>query len=487
MSEREAPIAEPPDGLPAAGMSADRGLASLGLLMQLAGGALAACGGLLALRALVELRELRAGPPGQAVWVLAAVGLCVARSLVHRAAGAELLYGGRRRADGTTASPLDGVRRYVAVALGQTVLLALVCRGGLGMSTGEVLACSTGLAVWPLALGGLLASGALARYEAQIPHGEDKGFEGASILMAVLGAAGALATAAILAAELRAALERGYEALVQGPGVVVIGVLGILLVRAALHVRAGLGGLAETSLDRSVERAKRYADFGVVSSMWVAGVLLLAAMSHGLNVWGMALVAGLCWLMTMWPLAVRRFFCDRQFADLIAGDRAAPHRRAPDAGLTGLGWLLVGHAALTASLLVPQLVAGPALAGDARWLASLAAGVGDGSPWWSAGVVVLEAWAGTELVRMGAHHRLLAAAYGAAGTLVTLLVMGPLVDGAMAAGSLLDGSGDRLVMSLALIALQLAIPAAAVLLATRTIAPAARARYRRGAAGKRRR
>jgi hypothetical protein len=197
----------------------------------------------------------------------------------------------------------------------------------------------------------------------------------------------------------------------------------------------------------------------------------------------MALVAGLCWLMTMWPLAVRRFFSDRLFADLMAGDRAAPHRRAPDAGLTGLGWLLVGHAALTASVLVPQLVAGPELAGDARWLASLAAGVGDGSPWWSAGVIVLEAWAGTELVRMGAHHRLLAAAYGVAGTFVTLSMMGPLAEQAMA-GSVLGGHGDRVVISLALIALQLAIPAAALLLATRTIAPTARARYRRGAGPK---
>ncbi len=462
--------------LPDPGVPADRGLASLGLLMQLGGGVLAAAGGVFALLALATLRELRDGPPGPAVWVLAVVALCVARSLVHRAAGEELLYGGRRREGGRAASPLDGVRRYVAVALGQTILLALVCHAKLGVPLGDVVACSAGLAVWPLVLGGILASGALARHEAAIPHGEDKGFEGASILMAVLGAAGVLASGAILVAELGA----GYPELVLGPGLVVVAALGLLLVRSWLQLRAGLGGLRETSADRSVDLANRYAGFGVVSSMWLGGVLLLTAMSNGLDVWGMALVAGLCWLMALWPLIVRRFFNDRQFADLLAGGRVAIHRRAPDAGLTGLGWLLVGHAALSASFLVPQLAAGPELAGGARWLTSLAAGIGDGSPWWSAGVIVLEAWAGTELVRMGPHHRPIAVAYGAIGTAVTLSVMGPILRRAMEL-SVLGGRGEHLVLSLALIAIQLAIPAAAVLLAIRTVAPTARARYRPGA------
>jgi hypothetical protein len=477
-SERPADVVE----LPGAGVPADRGLAALGLLMQLAGGTFAACGGLAALAALVALREHRAAPPAAAAWVLVAVALCVARSLVHRAAGDRLLYQRRPRADGTPASPLDGVRRYVAVALGQTVLLALVCHGKLGVPAGIVLAGAAGLAVWPLVLAGILASGALARLAAGIPHGDDKGFEGASILMAVLGAAGVLATGASLLAQLGA----GPAEIVHGPGVVVVAALLLLLVRAGLHLQAGLGGLRETSLDRSVDLANRYAGFGVVSSLWFGGVLLLGAIANGLDVWGMTLVAGLGWLMMLWPLTVRRFFGDRQFAALLAGGRAALHRRAPDAGLTGLGWLLVGHAALTASFLLPQLLAGPALAGDAlagdaRHLAALAAGIGDGSPWWSAGVVVLEAWAGTELLRMGAHHRVVAAAYGVAGVLVTLALTGPILRDVLAL-SVLGGGGDRLVLSLALIALQLAIPAAALLLATRTVAPAARARYRRGAA-----
>jgi hypothetical protein len=462
--------------LPHAGVPADHGLSSLGLLMQLGGG-LAACGGLLALLALLAVRELSGATPDGAGWEIAAAGLCVARSLAHRAAGTELLYGGRKRPDGSAASPLDGVRRYVAIALVQTVLLALVCHAKLGVSGPHVLACSAGLALWPLVLAGILASGALARLEPAIPYGEDKGFEGAAILMAVLGASGALATGAILVAELRGATDALF-----GAGTIVVGALVLLLVRSCLHVRAGLGGLRETSVDRTVELASCYAGFGVVSSLWFGGVMLLAAMSSRMGMWGMAVVATLCWLMTMWPLIVRRFFSDRQIAELLAGDPASLHRRAPDAGLSGLGWLLVGHAVLTASLLVPQLLAGPEVAGGARWLASLGAGIGDGSPWWSAGVVVLEAWAGTELLRMGAHHRLLAIVYGAAATLVTLSVMGTTLERAMEL-RVLERRGEELVLPLALIAIQLAIPVSAVLLATRTVSPTARARYRRDARG----
>jgi hypothetical protein len=460
--------------LPNAGLPADRGLASLGLLMQLAGGAFAAIGGLIALIAFLLLRDLRGGPPDAAWWVPAALLSCVARSLVHRAAGARLLYGGRKRADGSVASPLDGVRRYIAVALGQTALLALVCYAKLGMAADEIAACSAGLALWPLVLAGILASGALARFEAAIPYGEDKGFEGASILMVVLGASGAAASGAILIAD----LEAGYDEIVHGPGIVVVGALALLVLRSWFHVRAGLAGLRETSIDRSVELANQYAGFGVISSLWFGGVLLLAAISSRMDVWGMALVAGLCWLMMMWPLIVRRFFSDRQFADLLAGGWPSLHRRAPDAGLAGLGWLLVGHAALTASFLAPLLVAGPGLAGDARWLASLAAGIGDGSPWWSAGVIALEAWAGAALLRMSAHHRLIAVVYGATGAVVTFSLAWPMLRRVMEL-SVLGGRGERLVLSLPLIAIQLAIPVAAVMLAIRTIAPTARARYRR--------
>ena len=137
-------------------------------------------------------------------------------------------------------------------------------------------------------------------------------------------------------------------------------------------------------------------------------------MSSALSVAGLAIDrAASCWMLLAWPLIVRRFFSDRQFADLLAGDHAPVHRRAPDAGLTWLGWLLIAQAAMTASFLIPQLILG-----RRRWRRSPAwrrgdstsccrsARVGMRSIWWSVGLVALQGWAGYELVRMSPRARI---------------------------------------------------------------------------------
>ena len=40
----------------------------------------------------------------------------------------------------------------------------------------------------------------------------------------------------------------------------------MLVVRSFIHVQAGFSGLRETQVDRAVELANRYANFGVISS-----------------------------------------------------------------------------------------------------------------------------------------------------------------------------------------------------------------------------
>ena len=139
-------------------------------------------------------------------------------------------------------------------------------------------------------------------------------------------------------------------------------------------------------------------------------------MSSAINVAGLAIVCGLCWMLMAWPLIVRRFFSDRQFADLLAGDDAPVHRRAPDAGLTWLGWLLIAHAR-------SRVVHHPAdhHGTRRRWrrlgrggamglegMISVFGPTGLRSVWWSVGLFGLQGWAGFELVRMSpqiADHR----------------------------------------------------------------------------------
>ena len=135
-------------------------------------------------------------------------------------------------------------------------------------------------------------------------------------------------------------------------------------------------------------------------------------MTGGFDISGLALVAGLCWMLMAWPLIIRRFFSERQFADLMAGDQANLHRRSPDAGLTGLGWLLFAHAMMSVAILIPQLIVPPAemSRGMARAMSMLGS-AGAHSLWWSAGLIALQAWAGFELVRMSSTHRAIGTIY----------------------------------------------------------------------------
>src|SRR5262249_10933243 len=159
--------------------------------------------------------------------------------------------------------------------------------------------------------------------------------------------------------------------------------------------------------DRPSELAGRYAAFGVISAFCVGGVLSLLAMSERLTPDAILSVAVACWLLITWPMIGKRYFSQRQFADLLAGDRVAPPR-APHAGLAALGWLLAGHATLIAGVVIVQVTGYPRLgpqlgrvADHALVLSGLAVG-----RWWlidaglAAASVVLELTAAAALIRM---------------------------------------------------------------------------------------
>ena len=457
-----------------AGVPADQGLSSLGLIMQLAGSVFAAYATLATFVMVLALSVTHGG--SDRLWVFLVLAMCIARSLVHRMAGTEILYG-KRTLEGATGSPLAGIRRYVIVGIAHSVVVALIMGSKFDMPGKLTLSVGLGLALWPAVLGALTMLPRFQRFAAEVPVSEDKGFEAAAILMTVLGLCGVLGTGGFL----YAMLDAGGRALQQGPGVLIMLATVMLVIRSCLHVQAGLSGLRETSVDRSVELANRYANFGVISSFCAAGSLLLLAMTSRLDVSGLAMVSGICWLLMTWPLIIRRFFSDRQFADLLAGDKAQVHRRAPDAGLTGLGWLLLAQAVLGASFLLPELVAGPeAFYDGGRGMGKLTEMISFMGPlnmksiWWSAGLIGLQAWAGFELIRMNVHHRVIGTIYAVVSAAVTMYTTWPMMKAMVHLRHL---SPENMLLFIPL-AIQLVVPVATLILVNRKLAPTAFARFR---------
>jgi hypothetical protein len=264
-----------------------------------------------------------------------------------------------------------------------------------------------------------------------------------------------------------------------GWGVMLIVVFALLVVRSSLHIRAGLAGLRDRSFDRPSELAGRYAAFGVISAFCVGGVLSLLAMSERLTPDAILSVAVVCWLLITWPMIVKRYFSQRQFAELMAGDRVT-HRRAPDAGLTALGWLLAGHATLLAGVLIVQVTGYPRLGpqlGRAADHVLVLSGLAVGR-WWlidaglAAASVVLELAAAAALIRMSDQRRALTTIYAVFAGVVAL---GPAVPVLASLGHHLSiWTGIQLLPS----AVQLVMPVSALVLVRRAVIPTARAVYR---------
>jgi hypothetical protein len=434
-----------PVELPDPGVPADHGLSSLGLLMQLGGNVFAALAALLAFTWLLEAAD-------ETPRLVIVFGLSIARSMVHRAAGVQLLYGEGETGRGDR---LAGIRRYVRLALAHTIAMALLAAQH-GAAIEQVLALAAGLAAWPLVLGVIITRPRFARYRAGLPISEDKGFEGASILMAVLGACGLFLTVGWLVV-VRQHPDRLLES---GPGVVVVLAGVMLAVRAVTHLRAGLAGLRHTSVDHAVERANRYANFGVITAFCAGGALMVRAMSSEFDLRVLAAVCTLVWTLLTWPLIVRRFFADRQFADLLAGDEAPLHRRSPDAGLTSLGWLLVAGATILLAASLWAVADGFEVPGGTR------------SMWWPVGVAVLEGWAGVELVQGSRVARAVATACSIVALAVSVYVLWPVVE------DLHRLDLGPAIWLLSPLALGLILPIATLLLVRRDLSPSARARFR---------
>jgi hypothetical protein len=150
------------------------------------------------------------------------------------------------------------------------------------------------------------------------------------------------------------------------------------------------------------------------------------------------------------------------------------HRRAPDAGLTGLGWLLFGYAMFKGAVILMAMSSSDS---EIRTLAlvALLGGSALRSIWWLVGVSVLQAWAGYELVRMSKQSRAIATVFGIVGVAVIAYANWPMIK--MFTSLKLLGGGPEL-LRVGQIAMDLLLPAITLVLVNRKIAPTARARFR---------
>lgn len=456
-------------------MPADHGLSSLGLLMQLFGSVFA---GLAAFYAMIPI--LSGGAP--AAWVMFVIGaLACVRSIFHRMAGTSLVYG-------SAAGPFKMINTYAVVALVQTGLTLFLLKkypvvlGGLEMPGKLLLTFALVLLAWPVALLAVSRWPRLRRLEADgIPTAEDMGFEGAAVLMTILGVIGALFAVLII----YSLSQAGGKFLSSPQGMLTMGIFLMLLVRAILHVVAGLKGTAGVDSDGATDAAAKYYNFGVVSSVIAGGVFLVMLTLEGGGEALKFVVVTICimvYMLLVWPLALRRFFTERNFSALLSGSEAPNYRRAPDAGLTALGWLLLATgvyfmaAALPAALL--ELPFDPATLlsfGRSSGIDEAALQLGR-SPWWPVAIFAAQIWAAIELITMSDRYRLAASAYGAIATIVTIYLQWPMLKMLKHMGGAMFG-GDSF-FPVMQVALNITLPVASILLVNRNLRPAAQARIR---------
>jgi len=403
---------------------ADHGLAALGLIMTLVGSVMAPLGAAVVLMSAygaVVLDPVHTGG-GQMKWAVLVGGAGVARSLIQRRSGIRLW----RIVPGDP-PVLSGINLYALAAAAHTAVWLVFMShhgAGPGVMTGSALV----LMAWPIALASIIR---LPRYRRLAPHpspGEDNGFEGLAVLMAVLGAAGLLFALmlVVLGSSVRGGVDAGWMSNV----VLVTGLA--LSVRAVLQLRAGVKGVRGDAL-HAVNDFGRYGSLGTTLGGAVGGLITLWMLVVTLDL--VVLLVGISILLALlaWPTTVRRFVAWRHLADL---DADVVRRRSPDAGITALGWFLLGLASLSLAQGAATEIWGTS--GSGAGIPALT-----GVPllrdhaWWQTPLAALELWAALELLAVSDRRKLVATVWAvvALGALAlqlgdgfALLRYGPLVS-----------------------------------------------------------
>jgi hypothetical protein len=458
-------------------MPADQGLSSLGLLMQLAGTIFLGFTSVMSVTFVITAGMAGGAIPG--LWVIfLALGSSAVRSAFHRAAGTALIYGHPQ-------GPLAPTRTYVIVSLVQTLIVLALLKTQLELPGSALFTFGSMLLAWPLTLAVVISRPRYRRFREELPIAEDKGFEGAAVFMTLGGAVGSLLGLFLL----YMLVQAPKEILLTGPVLLILAVVVALLIRSIFHFQAGRRIVNGTTGDEASAGAERYFNFGIVSSWLVGGALLLQMVMSGPSMPAMLIISMVVYTLLAWPQIVRRFFSERQFADLMAGNNAPLHQRAPDLGLTALGWLLLAQSVQQLANSLPGALFTSSASEGGLWGELLNANAmpsmlgmtfAGHSPFWSVGLAGIGMWAGIELVRMSDNYRVAATIYGVVTAVVTIYLLAPLLKEMGNLGLLERGNAMGSVSTFFFMAIALAAPIATLVLVNRRGIATATARVRGG-------
>ena len=455
--------------------SSDSGLSGLGLIMQLVGGimtAVVACYGMIMLIAVLQAGGGRGMPGSIMIWILAVLGTSLARSVTHAAAGRRLLYDG-------PGTPARALQRYITVS---AVQVGVVCVGMLinDAPGGLMLALLLILSAWPIALF-VVARPKIAEYGDAVPMADDKGFDGASILLVIFGSIGVAIGAIMLLGWLDWPGE--LKSKLMGIGMLVAFVM--LTIRSVLHLRAGLRGVKAIHMAETADAADKYASFGIIASVVAGGVFLVGFVTAmpgrgggAVMILMLIMVVMITWVLLVWPLTVKRFFGDRQFATML-DERAPATQDASDQGLPTLGWLLLAFGVYALATGFAGVLMGDM--GDDRAMRRMSRGdnplgqmmglignVGGKSPWFGITTAALQVWAGVELIRLTPRYKIAGMVFGGVAAAVALYVYLPMLD-ALMGGGLAMLSNPLAAMGFASVAMALVVPVATIVFVQRKV------------------
>lgn len=404
----------------------DSGLSGLGLIMQLVGGLMTAVFGTYGFMGLIVVLQAGGRMPGSAIlFMLATLGTSIARSVCHSLAGSRLCYGG-------PGTPASAMKRYYVMAFVQTGVIAL------GLLANEVpgrfvLGLIVLLLAWPVTLI-FLANPKIREFGDAVPMADDKGFAGASILMLIFGAIG-IGIGAML---VLGWTEMGpFKTRPIGLGFLAASVM--LTVRSGFHIRAGLKGSSATLMADTAAAAEKYANFGTIAAIVTGGAILVAGFAEsggrggGANILVvLAAVAMLTWVLLIWPMAIKKFFGDRQFATLMEGQSA---QASSDRGLPALGWLLVAFGAfavaqLLANFLFGDMGEGRSMRRSGNPMSEFTEILGStgGNKWLGLVAAGVQLWAGVELVLMTSRYKIAGIVYGVVAGGIAVYTYLPMID-----------------------------------------------------------